>query len=76
MAERCQDVKSDLTAKNHLRHFERASSVTRAAFDDRLFNSELHREFAELFTAAVNYADADTDLMEEGKLFGERGEVS
>ena len=73
--ERRQDVGVDLPGKDHLRHFERCIVGDATTFNDRLFNSELRREVAELFAAAVDNADADADLVQQSKFFGKRRQV-
>ena len=64
MAERCQDVGIDLAGKDHLRHFERRVVCDTTALDDGLFDPEPRGEFAKLFAATVDDADAYADLVQ------------
>jgi hypothetical protein len=70
-----QDVGVDLAGKDHLCHFECGVVGNTAPFDNRLFDAELLCEVAQLLAAAVNDADANTDLVQEGQLLGERDQI-
>src|SRR6185436_15519524 len=75
MTERCQYVGVDLAGKDHLRHLQRSVVRYATSFDDRLFDTEFGGEFAQLFASAMHGADANSDLVQQGKLFGERREI-
>src|SRR5262249_21928406 len=65
-----KNVCVDLAGEDHLRHFERRIISHSATVNDRLFDAHLLGEFAQLFAAAVDHTNANTDLMKQCKLFG------
>src|SRR5690606_5793787 len=70
-----QDLRIDLSAKDHFRQVESFVVRDAAAFDNGLCDAQFLRQFAELFPAAVNDAQAYADLMDQGEFFGKRGQI-
>ena len=67
-----ENVSIDFAGENHLRHFQRRVVGYAPAFDDRLLDAQFFRQFAELFAAAMDNADTNSDLMQQGQLFRQR----
>src|SRR5215510_3708731 len=75
MTECGQDVGVDLAGKDHLRHFQRGVVGYTTSFNDRLFDTELRGEFAELFATAVHDTDSNSHLVQQGQLFSQRNQI-
>ena len=69
MTQRGENVGVDLAGKDHLGHLQRIVVGHPAAFDDGLFDSHFRCQFSQLFAAAMNDANPNADLMQQGQLF-------
>src|SRR5215203_5606331 len=67
-----KDLGVDLSAEDHLREFERVVVRHTSPLDDGLNDAELLRKLVELFAAAMNDANSNSDLMQKRELLGER----
>src|SRR5690606_33641282 len=65
----------DLPAKYHFCEVQGFVVRDAAAFDNRLDDAEFLREFAELFSAAVNDAQPDPNLVDQSQFLGKRCEI-
>src|SRR6185503_4345740 len=75
MPESGQNVGIDLAGKDHLCHFECGVVSNAAALDNRLFDTELLCQIAQLLAATVNDTDANADLVQQRELFRERDQI-
>src|SRR5678816_1825613 len=69
-----KDLGIDLSAKDHLGEVQRVVVRNSPTLDHRLNDPKLLGEFRQLFTAAMNHANANTNLVQKRELLCERNE--
>ena len=72
ITKRRKNVGVDLAGKNHLRHLQCVIVSYAPAFDDRLLDAQFFGQVAELLAPAVDNADANAHLVNQGELFAQR----
>src|SRR5256885_7810870 len=72
MTERRENVGIDLAGEDHFGHFQSRVVSNPAAFDNGLLDAHLRGQITQLLSTAVHDAETNTDLMQQGELFGER----
>ena len=75
MAKRGQNVSVDFARKDHLRHLQGLVICNATALDDGLLDTHLLSQFSQLFSAAMNDADSDANLMQQSKFFRQRNQA-
>jgi hypothetical protein len=67
-----KNVGIDLSGEDHFGHLERRIVGHPASINDRLLDAHHRRQVTELLAAAVHHTNSDSDLMQQGQLFGNR----